>query len=233
MKASTNYLVISVLITSFALCFLTAAYPQIDVIVYGNEKCPYCRDTTKWLESQNIKYIYRDVEQFGTFQEEMFSKLEKAGYTSTAMLPVIDINGRILMKPAFDDIKNAIAGNKSGTKTEKKAREPRWRPERIKSKNTDFSSIKKNIIASDLIFYDDGTGSGSNLMKHLHREQIPFTLKQMNKLNNTAYFDMCSRLASLGYGNTVLFPVIEVRGEMIMAPSIDDVKFLLMEKISD
>ena len=52
-------------------------------------------------------------------------------------------------------------------------------------------------------------------------------------MNNAAYFDMSSRLASLGYGNVTYFPVVEVHGEMIMKPSIDDIKILIIEMIPE
>lgn len=215
-----------------ANCGLKAA-EQTNVIVYGNAKCNYCGETTRWLDSQNIRYTYRDVELYGTYQEEMFEKLKRAGFTSAALLPVLDIKGKILMKPGFDEIKNAMEGIIHNTHREKKTRDIHWRPQRIKSLKTDFGSVKKILTESDLIFYDDGSGSGSRLIRQIKKEQIPFTLRQMNRMSNAAYFDLCSRLASLGYGNTVLFPVIEVRDEMIMNPSIDEVKILLIEMIPE
>jgi len=200
-----------------------------DIIVYGNEKCGYCRETMQWLDNRNIPYVYRDVESYGTFQEEMFSKLDKAGFKTAAFFPVLDIKGQILMKPEFDDIQKALSGQKISGHGEKKIRDNLWRPLKNKSLKTDFASVKKTLTGSDIIIYDDGSGSGKALFKQLKKEQIAFTLKQLNKLNNAAYFDMSSRLASLGYGNVTLFPVVEVRGEMIMNPSIEEVKTLVIE----
>lgn len=203
------------------------------IILYGNEKCGYCRETMQWLDNQKITYVYRDVESYGTFQEEMFAKIEKAGFTTTAYFPVLDINGQILMKPKFDDIQRALSGQKVSDHGEKKIRGNLWRPQKNKSLKTDFASVRKTLTASDIIIYDDGSGSGKPLLKKLKNEQIAFTLKQLNKLNNAAYFDMSSRLSSLGYGNATLFPVVEVRGEMIMNPSIEDVKILVIEMTAE
>lgn len=204
-----------------------------EIIVYGNEKCGYCRETIAWLEEQNISFIYRDVEQYGTFQEEMFNKMLRAGLPKTAYFPVLDIKGQIIMRPKFEDIKKALTGQIIGSDSSKKTRGPLWRPERKKSLKADFSVLKNRLNESDLIFYDDGSGNGITLIKQLKKAGIPFTLKQLNKLSNAAYFDMSSRLSALGYGNVTYFPVIEVRGEMIMKPSLDDVKILLIEMLTD
>ncbi|HNX22661.1 MAG TPA: glutaredoxin family protein [Spirochaetota bacterium] len=216
--------------------FNTAAFPADavpDIIIYGNEKCGYCKDTMLRLKNEGIEFVYRDVELYGTNQEEMFAKLERAGFTSTAYFPVIDVKGQILMRPEFDDIKKALSGQKIDRAGEKKIRDTRWRPQRNKSLRTDFNSIRKTLKDSDMIIYDDGSGNGNVLLKQLKKEQIPFTLRQLNKLGNAAYFDMSSRLAALGYGNVTHFPVVEVRGEMIMKPSIEDVKILIVEMIPD
>jgi glutaredoxin len=204
-----------------------------EIIVYGNEKCGYCSDTMKWLDEQKINFIYRDVELYGTFQEEMFNKLLRAGLTKTAYFPVLDIKGQILMRPKFDDIKKALAGEIIGSGSVKKNREALWRPEKKKSLTADFSSVKKNIRESDVIFYDDGSGSGKPLLRQIKKEGIPCTIRQLNKMSNAAYFEMSSRLAALGYGNITFFPVVEVRGEMIMKPSLDDVKILIIEMFTE
>lgn len=223
-----------VIISILSACFSSYAADAVpDVIVYGNEKCGYCKETIQWLEKENIKFVYRDVELYGTNQEEMFAKLEKAGFTTTAYFPVLDVKGQILMKPKFEDIQKALAGQKINPGEEKKIRGTGWRPQKNRSLKTDFITVKAVLKDSDIIFYDDGSGNGNTLLKQLKKEQIPFTLRQLNKLSNAAYFDMSSRLASLGYGNVTLFPVIEVRGEMIMKPSLEDVKILIIEMIGE
>jgi len=217
-------------------CTFTPLFPGDkvpEIIVYGNEKCGYCKETIGWLQKQNIPFIYRDVEQYGTYQEEMFNKMLRAGLTKTAYFPVLDIKGQIIMRPKFEEITKALTGKIIEAGNGKKNRGPLWRPERKKSLKTDFTTVKKNLNKTDVIFYDDGSGSGKALLKQLKKEGIPFTLKQLNKMNNAAYFDMSSRLASLGYGNVTYFPVVEVHGEMIMKPSIDDIKILIIEMIPE
>jgi glutaredoxin len=236
-KPIYNYFTGMIIITSILLSaslFKTDASDKIpDIIIYGNEKCGYCRETVKWLEEQKIAFIYRDVELYGAFQEEMFNKLLRAGFTTTAYFPVLDVKGQILMRPKFDDIRKALSGEIIGAGNAMKNRDPLWRPVKKKSLTADFASIKPKLKESDILFYDDGSGSGNNLLKQLKKEKIPFTHKQLNRLSNAAYFDMSSRLASLGYGNITHFPVIEVRGEMIMKPSLDDLKILVIEMLAE
>jgi len=232
LRAKTSVILFSAFIALITVN-LYSADPTPDIIIYGNEKCGYCKETIKWLESQSFKFVYRDVELYGTNQEEMFGKLKRAGFTTTAYFPVIDVRGQILMKPKFEDIKRALTGERISIKEEKKIRDAQWRPVKNKSLKINFASIKNSLKESDIVFYDDGTGIGKTLQKQLKKEQIPFTIKQLNKLTNAAYFDMSSRLSGLGYGNVTLFPVIEIRGEMIMNPSIDDVKTLAIEMIAE
>jgi len=204
-----------------------------DIIIYGNEKCEYCKEIIDQLSEQKIPFTYLDVEKYGTYQEEMFKKLISAGFTTTAIFPVVDVNGQILMKPKLGDIKMAISGKAIKTETSKKNRNANWRPEKNRSLAIDFNSIKKNLNPADLIFYDDGSSSGKKLLNNIEKEKIQFIHKQLNKLGNAEYFNMSSKLSDLGYGNVILFPVIEVRGEMIMNPSIDDVKILLIEMTTE
>lgn len=229
-KAVKLFFISAIIVFYNAVSF--SADTATDIILYGNEKCGYCRETIQWLEDKKIPYVYRDVESYGTFQEEMFDKLKRSGFTTTAIFPVLDIKGQILMKPAFNDITKALAGQKIGSQGERKKRKTLWRPQKNKSLKTDFNSVKNYLKDTDVIIYDDGSGSGNMLLKHLKKEKITYTLKQLNKMNNAAYFDMCARLAALGYDNVTLFPVVEVRGEIIMNPSIEDVKILIIEMIT-
>ena len=48
-------------------------------------------------------------------------------------------------------------------------------------------------------------------------------------MGNAAFFDLSSRLADSGYGNTIYFPVAEVRGDFLMKASAVDIKTLIIE----
>ncbi len=224
-----SYLILLILFISIAVTWNTSgesAETVSEIILYGNEKCGYCRDTRRWLKENNIPYIYRDVELYGTFQEEMYKKLSGAGI---ARFPVLDVKGQILIRPSTGDIQKALRGEKVMHNEERKLRSPLWRPEKQKSIKLSFESVRPKLAPSDLILFTDGSADGNKLAAALKKEDIPFTLKELNLMGNAAFFDLSSRLADNGYGNTLYFPVAEVRGEFIMKASLDDIKTLIIE----
>jgi len=226
---SSVYLIIGFLLlsTDFStMPRIQAEEKAAEIILYGNEKCGYCRETRRWLDSEKIPYIYRDVELYGTFQEEMYRKLSGAG---TARFPVLDIKGQMLIRPSGDDIHKALRGEKIKKSEERKMKSPLWRPEKKRSLTVKFDTVKPLLKESDLLLYTDGSAEGRKLAGKLRGESIPFTLKELNLMGNSAFFDLSSRLADSGYGNTIFFPVAEIRGEFIMKASADDIKILIIE----
>lgn len=205
---------------------LQAEEKPADIILYGNEKCGYCRETRRWLESEGIPYTYRDVELYGTYQEEMYRKLSGAG---TARFPVLDVKGQILIRPSGDDILKALRGEKIIKSEERIMKSPLWRPERKKSLTVRFDQVRPSLAESDFLLYTDGSAESRKLIARLKSEKIPFTLKELNLMGNAAFFDLSSRLADSGYGNTIYFPVAEIRGEFMMKASADDIKTLIIE----
>lgn len=226
---SSAYLIMGFILLSTDFNSMTRIQAQdkhADIILYGNEKCGYCRETRKWLESNNIQYIYRDVELYGTFQEEMYRKLSGAG---TARFPVLDVKGQMLIRPSGDDIMKALRGEKVTKTEERKMKSPLWRPEKKRSLTVKFESVKPSLKEPDFLLYTDGNAESRKLIAKLKAEKIPFALKELNLMGNAAFFDLSSRLADNGYGNTIYFPVAEVRGEFIMKASADDIKILIIE----
>ena len=62
------------------------------VIVYVTSWCPACRMTTDYLKDKKIPFVVKDVERNETYMKEMVKKV--GGYRG---VPVLDINGRILL----------------------------------------------------------------------------------------------------------------------------------------
>lgn len=62
------------------------------VIVYVTSWCPACRMTTDYLKRKKIPFVLKDVERNETYMKEMVKKV--GGYRG---VPVLDINGRILL----------------------------------------------------------------------------------------------------------------------------------------
>ena len=69
-----------------------AEKPANSVIVYVTSWCPACRMTTDYLKDKKIPFVVKDVERNESYMKEMVKKV--GGYRG---VPVLDINGRILM----------------------------------------------------------------------------------------------------------------------------------------
>jgi glutaredoxin len=62
------------------------------VIVYITSWCPACTMTTNYLRNKKIPFVVKDVERNEQYMKEMVKKV--GGYRG---VPVLDINGRILL----------------------------------------------------------------------------------------------------------------------------------------
>jgi glutaredoxin len=62
------------------------------VIVYITSWCPACRMTTDYLKDKKIPFVVKDIERNEQYMKEMVKKV--GGYRG---VPVLDINGRILL----------------------------------------------------------------------------------------------------------------------------------------
>ena len=122
-----------------------------------------------------------------------------------------------------------MRGEKVIKKEERKMKSPLWRPEKKKSLTIKFDSVKPSLKETDILLYTDGSPESRKLIAKLKAEKIPFVLKELNLMGNAAFFDLSSRLADSGYGNTIYFPVAEVRGEFIMKATADDIQILIIE----
>lgn len=68
------------------------------VKVYSTNSCPWCVKAKNYLSSLNVEYVDLNVQEDMAAREEMVSKSKQMG------VPVLDINGEIIV--GFD--RNAI-----------------------------------------------------------------------------------------------------------------------------
>lgn len=68
------------------------------VKVYSTNSCPWCVKAKNYLSSLNVEYVDLNVQEDMAAREEMVSKSKQMG------VPVLDINGEIII--GFD--RNAI-----------------------------------------------------------------------------------------------------------------------------
>ncbi len=65
------------------------------VIIYSTTWCGFCRSEKQYLDSKNIPYIAKDIEEDETAHDELMEKL--GGKDQFRGVPVTDIGGEIIL----------------------------------------------------------------------------------------------------------------------------------------
>ena len=76
----------------------------MQIIIYSIPTCPWCKTVKDWLKKRKLPFEDRDIaeSQNKTFRDEL---IEKSGQIS---VPVIDINGQIIVGFEEEQLKQAI-----------------------------------------------------------------------------------------------------------------------------
>jgi glutaredoxin len=69
---------------------------KIVAIIYGADWCKPCHDAARYLKQRGVTVIEKDVEKSDLVQQEMQTKLKRAGLGG-ASIPVIDVMGQMLV----------------------------------------------------------------------------------------------------------------------------------------
>jgi glutaredoxin 3 len=76
----------------------------MSVAVYSTPSCPYCTMVKNFLKEKNVPFAEYDVSRDQRRAEEMVRKSGQMG------VPVVDVNGRILVGYRPAEIERAIKG---------------------------------------------------------------------------------------------------------------------------
>ena len=79
---------------------------QKNIIVYGSESCDHCIEFRKKLDKEGLKYTFKDVEANERLFEEMMTKIRTVNYHGYIGFPVIDVEGKIFVRPDFRRFKS-------------------------------------------------------------------------------------------------------------------------------
>ncbi len=79
--------------------------PKVEksIIVYGSESCDHCVDFRKKADSLKIKYTFKDAEANEAYYNELVNKIQQAGIPGYISFPVIDLDGKIYIRPEFHE----------------------------------------------------------------------------------------------------------------------------------
>ncbi|HIE33705.1 MAG TPA: glutaredoxin family protein [Candidatus Altiarchaeales archaeon] len=74
----------------------------MSVIVYTTPTCPFCKMAKDYFEENKIEFVEKDISVDREAANEMIEKSGQMG------VPVIDINGKIIVGFVPDEIKKAL-----------------------------------------------------------------------------------------------------------------------------
>lgn len=74
------------------------------VILYSTEWCPWCKKVREFFKANKIPFTDKDVEKFKKYADEMVKKSKQKG------IPVIDIDGKIIVGFKEGEMKKALKG---------------------------------------------------------------------------------------------------------------------------
>jgi len=85
---------------------LKPLYKEPYVVVYGQDTCSFTQNALNELRQANKKPIYKKV-NIKSVSDELFSRMKKSGLrTDRFLLPVIDVNNKLLIRPDMQVVLN-------------------------------------------------------------------------------------------------------------------------------
>ncbi len=77
-------------------------YEEPYVIVYGRPGCRFCQQTLRGLNGNGIEYMFEHVDD-PEVKDELEPRMRLSGInTSSYVLPVVDVNGKLFVRPEMD-----------------------------------------------------------------------------------------------------------------------------------
>jgi glutaredoxin len=203
------------------------------ITIYGSAGCGYCQAMMRDLDGESIPYVFRDVIADTGASGEMNSKVRSAGLATNFLFPVMDIRGRIVMRPSFEDVKLALGGATITGMETRTLRAMTWKPTPVKARTVPFGKISSKVTTSDVVIYDQkNSGNARRLTSGLKAAGIPSKVIIIEPFGEGPFQVMKEKLKKSGYGNDIYLPVVEVRGDMIMKPGVNDIKVMLIESLA-
>jgi hypothetical protein len=86
-------------------------YEQPYIVVYGRDTCGWTKHYLKKLGNSGIKHIYKNLDKAGV-GDELHPRMRQAGLdTGYYLLPVIDANAEMLIRPEMKKVLAAYNGD--------------------------------------------------------------------------------------------------------------------------
>jgi glutaredoxin 3 len=78
------------------------------IIFYGSENCDHCMEFRQKADSLKIKYTFKDCEADERNYNELALKIQQANLPGYISFPVVEINGKLYIRPEFDQFLKLI-----------------------------------------------------------------------------------------------------------------------------
>ena len=79
------------------------------LVLYGRDSCAPCTVLMDELGNNDVPYTFRDIGENPGYHNEMWAKLHKIGVFGGSPLPVVDIQGTILIEPDAEQVRQLIS----------------------------------------------------------------------------------------------------------------------------
>lgn len=80
-----------------------------EVIIYGSANCDHCIEFRQQMDAAKLKYAFKDAEAEEKNYQELMLKIQQANYKGYVSFPVIDIDGKLFVKPEFAEIQKILS----------------------------------------------------------------------------------------------------------------------------
>ena len=74
----------------------------MEIKIYMDPNCAWCNKLKEWMKKENLPYQELDVTESDTYRDELLDK------SSQLALPVVDVDGEIIVGFHEDKIKAAV-----------------------------------------------------------------------------------------------------------------------------
>ena len=86
---------------------LEPLYEMPYVVVYGRDRCGLTQKCQKSLREEDLSFVYKNIDK-EEVADEIHARMQEAGLdTRSYGLPVVDVNGRIFIRPTLKTILDA------------------------------------------------------------------------------------------------------------------------------
>lgn len=79
------------------------------VTIYGSVNCDHCNEFRNQMDAAKLEYIFKDAEAEEKNYRELLLKIQQANYKGYVEFPVLDIDGKIYVRPEFAVIQKLIS----------------------------------------------------------------------------------------------------------------------------